>query len=140
MGTPYFTDKSCPPTESSILKALGPTAPAWRALFEQMHAEHPDLSEAWSYYADGKSWLMKVTRKSKTVFWVSVEENGFRAAFYFAERLTGALLKSGLSEERKTELRANPPRGKLRSISVSFGPKRGLQDVMTLVGLKNTLR
>ena len=140
MVTPYFTDKASPPTDKSILAAVGRAAPAWRLLFDELGEEHPDLSQAWSYYADGKSWLLKVTRKSKTVFWVTVEEGGFRVAFYFPERLLGALLESELSEERKEEIRGGAPVGKLRPVSVKFGPQRGVRDVMALVSLKRTLR
>jgi hypothetical protein len=140
MGNPYFTDPSCAPTEETITKAIGRAAPAWRALFDGIRAEHADLTEAWRYYADGKSWLLKVSRKSKTIFWLSVEQNGFRVAFYFPERLTGALLESALSEERKAAIRASAPSGKLRPIAVDFGPRSGVKDVMTLIGLKKSLR
>lgn len=140
MSAPCFTDKNRAPTEESIREALGRAASAWRALFDELHAEHPELLESWRYYADGKSWLLKVTRRSKTIFWLSVAQNGFRLAFYFPERLTPALLESELSEERKAELRDGEPTGKLRRVAVSFGPKRGVRDVMVLVALKQRLK
>lgn len=140
MGVPYFTDKNRPPTEESILAALGRASSAWELLFERIHAEHPDLSESWRYYADGKSWLLKVSRKAKTVFWLSVEQGSFRVGFYFPDRLTEKLLASDLSAARKAEIRSSAPMGKLRPVSVSFGSQRGVRDVLTLISLKQSLK
>lgn len=140
MADPFFTDPNRPPDEKSILAAVGRAAPAWRALFDQVRAAYSDLDQAWRYYADGKSWLLKVTRKSTTVFWLSIEKGCFRVAFYFPERLTTALLESGLSPERKAEIRNTAPDGKLRRVGITFGSRRGVRDVMTLIAAKQSLR
>jgi hypothetical protein len=135
-----FTVKNRRPTEAAIVRALGRAGAAWHLLFEQIESEHPDLSETWNYYADGKSWLLKVARRSKTVFWLSVEEGGFRVSFFFPDRLAGVLLDNDLSEECKTAIRETVPTGKLRAVTVRFGPKRRVRDVMTLIALKASLR
>jgi hypothetical protein len=136
---PYFSDKLRPPNERAVLAALGRAASAFEKLFEQLQAEHPDMSRTYRYYADAKGWLLKVTRRSQTVFWLNMGAGRFRVTFYFPERLTAVLRASELSEERKSQLR-KPATGKLRSVSITFGPQRGLRDVMTLVALKRTLK
>jgi uncharacterized protein DUF3788 len=136
MSDPWFTDRRKAPTEETVLEAIGRAGPAWRALFEQIREEYPELSEVWNYYADGGSWLLKVLRGSKTVFWVSVVKNGFRVGFYFPERFTPALLESELSQALKRELRQGNPSGKLRRVSIEFGSSRAIRDVMTLIALK----
>ena len=140
MSDPWFTDRSEAPTEEAVLMAIGRAAPAWRALFDQIRTEHPELKQGWNYYADGGCWLLKVSRGSKTVFWVSVVKNAFRIGFYFPERLTSALLDSELSQALKSVLRRGTPRGKLRRVSIEFGSRRGIRDVMTLIALKKTLK
>jgi len=140
METPAFTDKTAAPTEKAILAALGAAAPSWRALFERIQTEHPDLRQAWSYYADGRSWLLKVTRGAKTVFWLSVYEGCFHVGFYFPERLTPELLNSDLSRGRKAQIRGARPTGKLRPVSVELGPESGIADVLRLIDLKKTLK
>lgn len=140
MTTPFFTDKSTKPTEKAILAAVGKAAPAWRMLFEHLRTDHPDLEQAWNYYADGKSWLLKVSQKKKTVCWGVVDAGSFRLSFYFPARLTETLLGSALSKERKAALRSVATVGKLVPISVTFGPKRGVDDVLTLVALKKALK
>lgn len=134
--TGAFTDPKRRPDDDAILAALGRAAGAWTALFERLRAEHPDVRAEWRYYADGKSWLLKATRGAATVFWLSVEPGAFRVAFYFAERMRDRLLASDLSEPVKAELRATPPIGKLRGVSVRFGSRRGIRDALALVSLK----
>ena len=84
--------------------------------------------------------MLKVSRGSKTVFWLSVVKNAFRVGFYFPERLTAALLESELSQALKSELRQGKPSGKLRRVSVEFGSRRAIRDVMALIALKKTLK
>lgn len=136
MTGPAFTDPKRRPDDDAILAALGRAGGAWTALFERLRVEHPDVRREWRYYADGKSWLLKATRGTATVFWLSVEPGAFRVAFYFAERLRDALLAGDLSEALKGEVRAAAPMGKLRQVSVRFGSREGLRDVLALVALK----
>ncbi|HPQ67899.1 MAG TPA: DUF3788 family protein [bacterium] len=140
MANSYFTDPKSPPTEESVQAALGRVAGTWRALFAKLRAQHPDLTESWNYYNDGKSWLLKVTQKKKTMFWLIVEKGAFRITFYFATRLTDALLTSEISAERKTAIQESAVQGKLKGVSVKFGPRSGIQDVLKLVDLKKTLK
>jgi hypothetical protein len=136
MTGPAFIDPQRRPDDAAILAALGRAGGAFTALFERLRAEHPDVGREWRYYADGKSWLLKATRGTATVFWLSVETGAFRVAFYFAERMRDALLAGELSEAMKAEVRATPPIGKLRRVSVRFGAREGIRDVLALVALK----
>ena len=138
--TRYFGDKNVARTEKAILEAVGRAADAWQKLFTKIHADHPDISETWNYYNDGKSWLCKVTRKSKTVFWASVFKGSFKVVFYFPLRLKDDLLKSDLSEERKMEIQNHKPIGKLMGVRIAFGPQRGIPDAMKLIELKKRLK
>jgi hypothetical protein len=140
MATPCFTNRSHEPTEDEILGALGRVAGTWTALFDRLRAEHPDLVPAWRFFNDGKSWLLNVSRGSKTAFWATVERGAFRVVFYFPERLCGALLASDLAEEVKARIRSGTATGKLRPVAVVFGPRRGVGEVMSLIALKKGIR
>ncbi len=140
MTDAVFTDESRAPTARSIRVALGQSSAAWRALFTRLHAEHPELEETWRYYPDGKSWLLKVTRKAKTVFWLSVQRGRFRVAFYFPERLAGTLLESDLPDRVKAGIRDRAPGGTLFGVRVEIGPKSAVGDVMALVAMKIAAR
>lgn len=140
MHEPYFNDPDVAPTEDSILDALGRAKGAWQKLFARIRAEHPDFSETWKFYKDGKSWLCQVTWKKKTVCWVFVMKGRFNVGFYFAKRLMDQVLASDLSKERKEDIQKKPVKGQLGSVGVEFGPQKGIKDVMILIDLKKTLK
>lgn len=78
MPDPKVTDAGQFPTEEIIAAHLGTALPLWLALLEYIHVSHPELNEEWRYYNDGKSRLLNVTGKDKTVCWVSVYRKTFR--------------------------------------------------------------
>jgi len=78
MEPPVLSDKTQYPTEEVIYSHIGKSKALWLSLFEFIRANHSDFSEQWKYYNDGKSWLLKVSRKAKTIFWLSVINNSPR--------------------------------------------------------------
>ena len=140
MKEPVLTDPSQHPTEDVIFSHIGKAGTLWKQLFGGLHRDHPDFTEEWRYYRDGKSWLMKVQRKSKTVFWLSVFKGGFRTTFYLPVRASDAVSATGISPELKTQFRKGPRSGKIRGITVTYGKKRDVEDAQRLVDLKISLR
>ena len=72
MEPSVLTDPRVFPSDEVVFSHLGRRRAIWEALFAFIHAEHPDFVAEWRYYNDGKSWLLNVSRKKKTVFWLSV--------------------------------------------------------------------
>jgi hypothetical protein len=105
-----------------------------------MHANHPDISEEWRYYNDGKSWLMKVTRKKKTVFWLSIIEGGFRTTFYVTDKAEHLIMSSTLAEDLKEQFICGKHYGKIKSITVVNSAKKHIKDVKTLIEIKLQLK
>jgi hypothetical protein len=108
-------------------------------LFQHIHNDHPDFTEQWKYYQDGKSWLLKVTRKATTVFWLSIENGSFRTTFYFTDKGAQALAKSTISGELKEQYKTGRRFGKIRGVTVSFKNKRDVEDARQLIGIKLSL-
>ncbi len=140
METLVLTNKEQFPTEEVIFSHIGKSKPLWTSWFEFLHMEHPDLSPQWRYYNDGKSWLMKMTRKAKTVFWLGVIKDSFRITCYFTDRATNDILSSSLSARRKQEYRQGKKFGKIRGITVTFRSTRDVKDAKALLSLKLAAR
>jgi len=136
MNQPVLTNKDQFPTEEIIFSRIGKTKSIWEDLFQQIHTEQPELDEQWRYYNDGKSWLMKVTRKSKTIFWLSVIEQAFRVTFYFGDKAGPALMESTISGILKKEFKEGKRYGKIRGITIIMDKKKNIRDVMELIKLK----
>jgi len=131
-----LTDPKQFPSEDVVFSHLGRRRALWEALFEHLRAEHPDCVAQWRYYNDGKSWLLNLSRKKKTVFWLSLVGNTFRITAYFTDKARDAIRTSALSEEPKEQFMGREPIGKLRGITITFRKKRDLEDAKALIALK----
>ena len=140
MEPSVLTDRNLFPSDEVIFGHLGKRQALWEALFGFIHAEHPDFVGQWRYYKDGKSWLMKVSRKNKTVFWLSVLERGFRITCYFTDRAAGAIRASTLSDDLKAQFIGGRRVGRLAGITITFTKKRDVEDAKTLIALKLAAR
>lgn len=133
-----LTDPKQFPDDGVVFAHLGARRALWDALFDHVHAAHPDLVERWRYYNDGKSWLMNVSRKQKTVFWLSVIGGTFRITAYFTDKAREAILASPLSADLKEQFASGRSYGRLRGITITFRKKRDVEDARTLIALKTT--
>lgn len=140
MNKPVLTNKDLFPTEEIIFSHIGKSKAVWEELFEHIYKEHQDLIPEWRYYNDGKSWLMKVTRKSKTIFWLSVIENAFTVTFYFGGKAEQAVLDSNISDELKKQFKEGKNYGKIKGLTLLMDKKKYLKDLKELIELKISLK
>jgi hypothetical protein len=140
MQTPILIDKNQFPTEEIIYSHIGKTKPLWNSVFNFIHTNHPDISEEWRYYNDGKSWLLKVTRKSKTVFWLSIIEDSFRMTFYFTDKAKESISSSSISNKLKEQFVNAKRFNKIRGITIMFKSKKDVEDAKSLIALKLSIK
>jgi len=133
-------DKNQYPSDEVIFSHFGKSKQLWISLFDYIHSNHPDFTEEWRYYNDGKSWLMKVQRKAKTVFWLSLFEKTFRISFYFTDRAEKAILESDISKELKDAFTNGKNYGKLRGMTIVFKKKKDIEDAKALIGIKLSVK
>jgi len=140
MEQPILTDKNQFPTEEIIFSLIGKNKALWQSLFEYIHTNHPDISEQWRYYNDGKSWLLKVTRKAKTIFWLSLIKNSFRITFYFTDKAEEAINKSNISDELKEQFMNGKHYNKIRGLTITFKNKKDLEYAKTMIAIKLSIK
>jgi len=136
MEQPVLSNPEEFPSESIIFSHIGKTKALWLSLFEYIHSNHPDFVEEWRYYRDGKSWLLKVTRKKKTIFWLSIIKGSFRTTFYFTDKAEEPLMSSDLSDELKNQFKSGNPLAKIKGVTVVYRSGRDIEDARILVGIK----
>ncbi len=136
METPILNDKSQFPTDEVIFSHIGKSKTLWDSLFQYLAGAHPDFTREWRYYNDGKSWLMKVQHKKKTVFWLSIVKDTFRTTFYVHERAKKIIEASKLSKELKDQYRTGKSYGKLRGITILYKNKKDVEFAKELIGIK----
>jgi Protein of unknown function (DUF3788) len=140
METPVLADKNQFPTEEVIFSHIGKSKALWMSLFEFIHTDHPDFTEQWRYYNDGKSWLLKVTRKTKTIFWLSLVPGTFRTTFYFTDKAKSAILASPISDELQEQYTAGKKFGTIRGVTIVFRNKKDVAYAKALMGVKLSIK
>ncbi|MGE5398753.1 MAG: DUF3788 family protein [Ignavibacteriales bacterium] len=140
MEAPVLTDQNVFPTEEIIFSHIGKSSALWNLVFEHIHKTYPGFEEHWRYYNDGKSWLLKVTQKTKTIFWLSVSEGAFRMTFYFTARAEEAILKSSISGELKKMFTEGKSYNKIRGITIVFKRKKDVEDAKALIQIKLSVK
>jgi hypothetical protein len=136
MEKPLLNDPGEFPDDAVLARYLGRAKAAWDSFAAGVGEALPDASLEWHYYNDGKAWLCKVTRKKKTVCWVSVWDKFFKTTFYFTAKndldIEGLPIASGL----KDAYRAHKPIGALKPLTVEVKNKKALDAVFVLAKYK----
>jgi hypothetical protein len=140
MAPSVLSDKNLFPTETIIHSHLGQAKPLWLAVFDYIHTHHADLSAEWKYYNDGKSWLLKVTKKSKTICWISIIDGSFRMTFYFTDKAEAAILSSSIAEDLKEQFRNGKRYNKIRGLTITFKKKIDVEYAKVLIPLKLSIK
>lgn len=133
---PILNDPDVYPTNEVISTCLGKSMKLWDSFFEYIHDEYPDFSEEWRYYKDGKSWLLKVQRKSKTVFWTSIIKGAFRITFYLTDKFEESILNAEISDELKQQFKEGKHYGKLRGLTIVFRKKKDIEYAKEMINIK----
>ena len=124
------------PSQEIIFSHLGRSKNLWKSLFDYIHKIYPDFEEEWRYYKDGKSWLLKIIRKKKTVCWISVLSKKFKMTFYFTDRAEPAIMGSSISDELKENFNNGKYFNKIRGLTITFSNKTDVEYAKTLIEIK----
>jgi len=131
-----LSDKDQFPNEEIIFSHIGKTRVFWEALFNYIHIDYPGFVEEWRYYNDGKSWLMKVTYKSKTVFWLTILKGLFKITFYFGDKAEPLIVQSTISDELKNQFIDGKRYGKIRALTLTMNNKKNIEFAKEIISIK----
>lgn len=137
METPVLSDPDIYPTDKVIAACLSKANAAFISLFEYNHTNFPEFAERWRYYNDGKQWLMNVSRKKKTVFWLHVSKGFFRTSFYLAPKFETMIAGSDLPASLKKQYKASAG-ASFRPITIVIKTKKDAEVFKKALALKLT--
>ena len=140
MEKPILDNPEQFPTDDIIFSVIGSSKNLWKSIFDYIQNEHPDFIKEWRFYKDGKSWLMKVIRKKKTICWVSVIPDAFRMTFYFADKAEPMIMESAISDELKENFKGGKHYGKIRGLTIVFDNEKDIEYAKALMTIKLKLK
>ena len=122
---------------SHVLKTnLGKLYEIYEKLVTTIESERFKATPEWKFYKDGGAWLCKITRKKKTVFWLSAWQSHFEAAFYFTENTGKGITDLSIKRAHKTAYTEAPPIGNLKPLIMEISTAAQLNDVFTVADYK----
>ena len=136
MEKPLLNDKDLYPSEELIHSIIGKTDTLWDSFFNLIEKEYPDFSKEWRFYNDGKTWLMKVVNKKKTVCWVSILKGAFRTTFYFTDKAEEDIFRSGISDDLIEQFKNGKHYGKIRGLTIKVTRKKDIEYIFSLIPIR----
>lgn len=140
MEKPCLNDKNEYPNDEVLSCHLGKVKNIWDLFTDFIKESYPSFSGEWRYYNDGKSWLYKLTKKKKTICWVSIYHNMFKTGFYFSDKAEELILKSKLKKEYIDKFISGKKYGKIRGITVEIKKSTDLNTTKTLIEIKEKIK
>jgi hypothetical protein len=136
METLLLREQDLFPSTEVLQKGLGKVYDVWEELVTQVTQGDLSLTLDWNYYKDGKAWFCKVCQKKKTVFWLSVWDGFFKAAFYFTEKHLEGIAALDIAEQIKEDFCRAKPVGKLLPMVVIVDRQKQLADLLKIIKFK----
>jgi len=124
------------PDENVLRNILGENYVLFEQLMDSAGHDSLNLEPEWKYYKDGHSWLCKVQKKKKTVFWLSVFNGYFKVAFYFSAKLCEGIMDLEIDEAIKKQFEDASMIGKVKPLVIDMDHQQKLQDVLLVAGYK----
>ncbi len=140
MEKPCLNNKDEFPDDEVLSRCLGDVKRSWDSFIELTRESYPAFSSEWRYYNDGKSWLYKVTKKKKTICWVSVYDHLFKTTFYFPDRAEDFIAASKLKKEYIDQFVHGKRYGKIRGVTVAIKKPADLNSTRILIDIKEQVK
>ena len=119
-------------TSDNLKNGLGRWFSIYDTLTETLSKPPYDISPEWRFYKDGGAWLCKMTRKKKTVFWISAWKQFLKCGFYFTEKSGDGISDLSIDQSLKSSFDKTDPIGKLRPLIIDLTAKKQLDDLYTV--------
>ena len=94
------------------------------------------MTPEWRYYADGKAWLCKVTKKKKTIVWMSAWKGFMQATVYAPHKYLQEVYASDIQETTKERIRSTKDVGNSKPCIFEIKDEATLKDIEIVMKLK----
>ena len=140
MEKPCLNDKDEYPNDEVLSRYLGKVKNTWDSFADLLDESYPSFSREWRYYKDGKNWLYKITKKKKTICWVSIYNNKFKTTFYFPDKAEELITASKLKKAYIDQFIHGKKYGKIRGVTVEIKKSTDLNSIKTLIEIKERVQ
>jgi hypothetical protein len=92
-----FLGKASQPSNAEVTVALGPAAPLWSELIDEITTDAGKLTQEWKgIYVNKYGWSLRLKQKGRNIVYLSPCHNCFRVAFALSDKAVNAAKESHL--------------------------------------------
>jgi hypothetical protein len=92
-----FVGKANQPSDTEVASVLGPAAPLWSELIEEVSSDGGSLTQEWKGIVVHKyGWSLRLKQKSRNIIFMSPCHNCFRVAFTLSDKAVAAAKEAHL--------------------------------------------
>ncbi len=136
MDISIFTDKSIVPENDDLIMVLGSNYKLWEDIKKYVYEKYPAAVEEWNYPGVKYGWSFRLKDKKRAILYFLPREKYFMVAFVFGQKATDIILRSGISDEIKSELENARVYAEGIGIRIAVKDENHLDDIKKLVGIK----
>ena len=136
METNPFYDESFQPNDKWLIEIFAETWKYWQAIRSQLNQDFGDVHEEWKFFYKKSGWLLQVTRKKRTIFWLRPFDGYFCITFWFGDKAAAVVENSDLPTTIKNALK-NAKKYKIgRSIQIDVKQPGDVENIKKLMAIK----
>ncbi len=130
-----FLDRAAPPSARELAAVLGETAEAWIRLRDHLAAAFPPLTEKWSFSGRSHGWLLRLTRRKRTIVYLVPGPGFFVASFALKAKVCEAVATSQLPSSVREAVARAPVYAEGRGLRLEVRRERDLSPVEALAAV-----
>ena len=103
---------------------------------KHLEDEYGDVKEEWKKFYKKSGWVLQLTRKKRTIFWLTPFDGYFCITFWFGDKAIAVVEKRDLSEEIIEALRSAKKYKIGRSIQINVRHSDDVENIKKLIEIK----
>jgi hypothetical protein len=105
-----FSDPSRAPTPEELVAVLGPAAPLWASLVDEVRAMAGELVEAWHFGGAAYGWSLRLSRGGRNLVYLTPREGAFLVGVALGGKAIAVAEAAGTVSPRTGEVIDAAPR------------------------------
>jgi len=131
-----FGDRSRPPAEPELRRALGPSAALWRGLIEHAAAAYPPIEEHWNHAGAKFGWSLRLKQRDRVLLYLIPQTGRFLAGIVLGDRALAAARETGLPATVLAALAAAPRYAEGTGLRLPVASPTDLDAIQRLLAFK----
>ena len=136
MALSVFDNKSKKPDDSELSGVLGDEYKLWQDIKKFVIHRYPEATEEWNYSGKNYGWGFRLRDRKRVIIYLTPCDGFFKFAVVFGNKATDEALKSEISDDLKSIIKASKVYAEGRGIRIDVQSKNIIDDIKKMIKIK----